>query len=120
MSRTIGQLEKLFRMVNSDLFNGQLEPVTITVQSTPRAYGHIILGDAWENDLCDLMMNRNEYGGIRVGGGDKAANGGVIPTGTHKPSSTRKLICPCCGQSVRATKAVNIICGDCLVRMEEV
>lgn len=209
ISRTIGQLEKLFRMVNADLFNGQLEPVTITVQSTPRAYGHIILGDAWsvkgegrkelnigagtldrpiedivatlihecchlfnyqngvgdcsnhgvyhnrffkataeahglivtrsekygwshtapgdrliewclENDLCDLMMNRNEYGGIRVGGGDKAANGGAIPIGTHKTSSTRKLICPCCGQSVRATKAVNIICGDCLVRMEEV
>lgn len=47
MSRTIGQLEKLFRMVNTDLFNGQLEPVTITVQSTPRAYGHIILGDVW-------------------------------------------------------------------------
>ena len=30
-----------------------------------------------------------------------------------KPSSTRKYTCPCCGQSVRATKTVNIVCGDC-------
>lgn len=30
-----------------------------------------------------------------------------------KPSSTRKYECPCCGNSVRATKAVNIICADC-------
>lgn len=28
-------------------------------------------------------------------------------------SSTRKYICPVCGQSVRATKVVNIICADC-------
>ena len=31
----------------------------------------------------------------------------------RKPSSTRKYVCPCCGQSVRATKSVNIIYGDC-------
>ena len=30
-----------------------------------------------------------------------------------KTSSTRKYTCPCCGNSVRATKAVNIICADC-------
>lgn len=30
-----------------------------------------------------------------------------------KSSSTRKYICPCCNQSVRATKQVNIICADC-------
>lgn len=37
-----------------------------------------------------------------------------------RPSSTRKLVCPCCKQSVRATKKVNIICGDCMVKMVEV
>lgn len=30
-----------------------------------------------------------------------------------KSSSTRKYICPCCGNSVRVTKAVNIMCADC-------
>ena len=32
---------------------------------------------------------------------------------TKKPSSTRKYVCPCCGQSVRATKEVHIACCDC-------
>ena len=36
---------------------------------------------------------------------------------TKKPSSTRKYICPCCKNSVRATKTVNIICGDCMEKM---
>ena len=31
----------------------------------------------------------------------------------RKPSSTRKLTCPCCGISVRATKDVYVICGNC-------
>ena len=39
--------------------------------------------------------------------------------GGKRPSSTRKLICPDCGQSVRATKKVNILCGDCMTRMIE-
>ncbi len=30
-----------------------------------------------------------------------------------KTSSTRKYKCPCCGSSVRATKAVNVECADC-------
>lgn len=36
-----------------------------------------------------------------------------------KTSSTRKYICPVCGQSVRATKAVNIMCLDCNEPMQE-
>ncbi|MCM1441207.1 MAG: SprT-like domain-containing protein [Roseburia sp.] len=36
-----------------------------------------------------------------------------------KTSSTRKYKCPCCGQSVRATKAVNIMCADCNEYMTE-
>lgn len=36
-----------------------------------------------------------------------------------KTSSTRKYICPVCGQSVRATKAVNIMCADCNELMHE-
>lgn len=45
--------------------------------------------------------------------------GATTATGkTKRPSSTRKYICPCCKNSVRATKSVNIICGDCLTKME--
>ncbi|MDR2108936.1 MAG: hypothetical protein LBP28_05715 [Coriobacteriales bacterium] len=34
-------------------------------------------------------------------------------TGGSRSSSTRKYVCPVCGMSVRATKAVNIGCLDC-------
>lgn len=36
-----------------------------------------------------------------------------------KNTSTRKYICPVCGQSVRATKRVNIMCLDCNKPMQE-
>lgn len=36
-----------------------------------------------------------------------------------KTSSTRKYVCSCCGNSVRATKAVNIMCVDCNELMQE-
>lgn len=48
------------------------------------------------------------------GGGSGAQNGG------KKPSSTRKLQCPNCKNSVRATKAVRIMCMDCMLQMVEV
>lgn len=44
--------------------------------------------------------------------------GAVDAAKVKKPSSTRKYVCPSCGQSVRATKEVNILCGECMVRME--
>lgn len=43
----------------------------------------------------------------------------VVKGQTVKTSSTRKYICPICGQSVRATKQVNIICADCDAPMQE-
>ena len=46
---------------------------------------------------------------------------GTLPKGgsrTKKPSSTRKYICPKCGNSCRATKVINIICGDCMEQMQ--
>lgn len=56
---------------------------------------------------------------IRAGAGG-TAQPGADTTGGKRPSSTRKLICPKCGQSVRATRKVNILCGDCMERMIEV
>lgn len=40
-SRTAGYLEKIFRALNVKYFNGELEEPIITIQSTPRAYGHV-------------------------------------------------------------------------------
>lgn len=47
ISRLAGQLEKLFNLLNADFFDGELEPPIITIQSTPRAYGHYTLANVW-------------------------------------------------------------------------
>lgn len=43
----------------------------------------------------------------------------VPERGRGKRSSTRKYICPQCGLSVRATKDVYIICGNCQIPLEK-
>lgn len=208
-SRTAGYLEKIFRALNEHYFEGIIEEPVITIQSTPRAYGHVTVAKAWQRadggkrhelnigagtldrpienvtatvlhemvhlfnlqigvqdtsrggayhnkrfraaaqarDLHisydkrigwsiteptdgliefiitqgwdDIMMNRQEGLSIR-GIGGPGAKGGITPPTTGRTSSTRKVVCPCCGQSVRATKKVNILCGDCMVPMAEV
>lgn len=47
-SRTAGYLEKIFRAVNTDWFGGELEEPIITIQSTPRAYGHVTVSKIWK------------------------------------------------------------------------
>ena len=47
-SRTAGYLEKIFRAVNTDWFGGELEAPIITIQSTPRAYGHVTVSKIWK------------------------------------------------------------------------
>jgi len=46
-------------------------------------------------------------------GGVYVDDDGVAHIQVKKPSSTRKYVCPKCGLSVRATKAVRIACVDC-------
>ena len=202
-NRVAGYLNKVFDLLNEEFFESQLSRPTITIQSTPKAYGHFSLReDTWvsklggtheinigagtlarpieevaatllhemvhyhnhitgiqdcsrgntyhnrkfkdaaearglivthsdkygwshtspsdrllefimDNDLADILLNRNEFGGFRITG-----------TGTHsgtltvvglppRTSSSRKYMCPCCGMSVRATKVVNVACLDC-------
>ena len=57
---------------------------------------------------------------ISTGAGGTAASGAPVEPGGKRPSSTRKLQCPCCKNSVRATKAVRIMCMDCNEQMTEV
>lgn len=200
-SRTAGYLEKIFRAVNAKYFGGQLEEPIITIQSTPKAYGHVTVAKAWQRGdttrhelnigagtlnrdivyvvctlvhecvhlwniqngiqdcsrggayhnkrfkeaaeardlkisydprigwsiteptdaLCefileqgweDIQMNRmeNSYTPRGRGAGDAAGK----PTGTNNPNShSIKYVCPCCRNSVRATKVVHIKCADC-------
>lgn len=45
--RVTGYLDKIFQALNQTYFNGELPKVVITVQSTPKAYGHFTCYDAW-------------------------------------------------------------------------
>lgn len=58
-SRVCGYLEKLFRTLNKDKFGGELEMPIITVQSTPRAYGHITCSRVWESAKGDNQYELN-------------------------------------------------------------
>ncbi len=58
-SRTAGYLEKIYRQLNEDFFAGELETPIITIQSTPRAYGHVTCGRVWKSkdtDCYELNM----------------------------------------------------------------
>ena len=205
-NRVAGYLNKIFDLLNAEYFENELSRPTITIQSTPKAYGHFTLRDdtwtstigntheinigagtlarpieniaatllhemvhyynhvkgvqdcsrgntyhnrrfkeaaesrglqishseknGWSitepteelidfiiaNGLTDILINRNEGYGLRVtgtGSHDGTEGGGP------KPSSSRKYICPCCGNSVRATKLVRIACLDCNEQMIE-
>ena len=72
-----------------------------------------IIAQGW----TEVQMNRGGDWTPPPSSGGKAGNsgtGGNTEPPKPKRSSTRKYICPCCKNSVRATKAVNLICGDCI------
>ncbi len=50
MSRLTGELEKVFRLLNAELFDNQLETPVLTVIPTPRAYAHYTTTDVWNVD----------------------------------------------------------------------
>lgn len=47
-SRTAGQLEKMFRELNTHYFNGELPEPIISLKKTPGAYGHFTCGKVWQ------------------------------------------------------------------------
>jgi len=46
-NRVAGYFNKLYDLLNADFFNNELERPVITIQSTPKAYGHFSLYNAW-------------------------------------------------------------------------
>ena len=202
-NRVAGYLNKVFDLLNDEFFESQLSRPTITIQSTPKAYGHFSLReDTWvsklggtheinigagtlarpieevaatllhemvhyhnylhcvqdcsrgntyhnrkfkdaaearglivthsdkygwshtspsdrllefimDNDLTDILLNRNEFGGFRITGTGTHSGTPAIDGEAPRRSNSRKYMCPCCGMSVRATRVVNIACLDC-------
>lgn len=74
--------------------------------------------------ICDqgwqeIYINRGEYYYNGSSGGDTTPTDSSDEPKMKKPSSTRKYVCPDCGQSVRATKDTLIICGYCTEIMQK-
>ena len=67
-----------------------------------------IINKGWE----DIMMNRASFP-FPISGGRKGKSTGEDGTETTKPkSNSRKYVCPKCKTIIRATRAVNVVCGD--------
>lgn len=68
-----------------------------------------------QNGLCAEINHCRTTGNSAavppVDGDDNDSSGGDVE---KKKTSTRKYVSQHCGISVRATKDVNIICGDCM------
>lgn len=53
---------------------------------------------------------------VTVKGGDRDS---TVSVKGKKTSNSRRWVCPGCGAIVRSTRAVNLICGDCLTHFVE-
>lgn len=200
--RVTNYLVKVFKAVNDEYFQNELETPTITIHSSVGAYGHITTSKIWNNggtatyelnisadylnrpienvvatliheachlyammhdiqdtsnrgvyhnkrfkqiaeniggliidkhdkygwtitspsestlDFCisngfeDILINRDSFPNFGGFTGGISGNSDNLPK-VLKPSSTRKYMCPCCGNSFRATKNINVLCMDC-------
>ena len=48
-TRTIGYLQKIFRLINHEYFNDEINEPMITITQTPEAYGHVTVGKVWSD-----------------------------------------------------------------------
>lgn len=49
-NRTVQYLNKVFKLINTEYFDGELEMPTITIQSTVGAFGHVTTSKVWRNE----------------------------------------------------------------------
>ena len=49
-NRASGYLNKIFALLNEKYFESALSKPVITIQSTPKAYGHVSVCDRWISD----------------------------------------------------------------------
>ena len=58
-NRVAGYLNKIFDLLNREFFESALTRPTITIQSTPKAYGHFSLNkDTWISKLGTCICEK--------------------------------------------------------------
>ena len=113
---------------HNKIFKQEAEKRDLIIQKHPQ-YGWTLTEPSlmlidWvkKNSLVDIPIYREDYV-ISVGttggadGNKPIGTGGAVKP-VKKKCSTRKYVCGVCGLSVRATKEVFVICGDCMETME--
>ena len=192
MSDVVTKLESLFDILNRVYFENALPKPVITVQSTPKAYGHCSTKKIWSNDtagqyeinigaeylnrpsantaatMCHEMVHlyclvndiadtcqkgryhnktfktEAEARDLEIGYDRTVGYSLTEPTETFKKTlednsfvlevpfarvapkpkakaereKAHKYVCPICGQEVKTTADLSLICGVCEVRME--
>lgn len=58
-NRAVQYLNKVFKMVNDEYFENELEMPTITIQSTVGAYGHVTTSKVWKTDAGNASYELN-------------------------------------------------------------
>lgn len=82
--------------------------------------GERLLQFCIDNDLQEFQLNRSSDYYVAVGGSSSPSPGGSTATTTRR-SNSYKLLCPCCGCTVRATRlGVRLMCISCNEEMEYV
>lgn len=106
-------------------FKKEAEAHGLIVTKTKYGYSHTepsdrIIEFILEHDeLREIEMCRANPAIVAIGVGTHTGNNnGLTVIGTNPNSHHRKYICPCCGNSVRATKEVHIMCMDCKEEMK--
>jgi len=192
MSDVVGKLEGLFDILNAAYFGGELPRPVITVQSTPKAYGHCSTKKIWKSEseamyeinigaeflnrpsantaatMCHEMVHlyclvneiadtcqkgryhnktfkaEAEARDLEIGYDRTVGYSHTNPTEAFKKTledngftlevlfarvmpeakaktereKPHRYICPLCGQEVKTTADLSIICGHCEVPME--
>lgn len=73
-----------------------------------------------EKGWTEIQIGRGAISRYGIALPGAASGGAATVPGTKAPSSTRKYQCPKCRNSFRATKDINVICGDCMIPFEKV
>lgn len=111
---------------HNKIFKREAEAHGLIVSRSERyGWSHTEPGDALlefviehEDSLREIEMCRADTSmTFTTIGGHTGSSTGTKPV--TPPSHHRKYYCPSCGNSCRATKMINLICGDCLCPMLE-